>query len=129
MLLRAGKPRLPRLRRGTDARSWFLMMRRVAGHGGAAMNRSIHTAGAQPRHAHHLLEGGLFYPTGYIVAGLPDEEQAQRLLLVGQSGDDVAGGIEQASLQQVVGVPRLRARGVDRSVHGSTSVTGNSPHH
>ncbi len=26
-----------------------------------------------------LLEGGLFYPTGYIVAGLPDAEQAQSL--------------------------------------------------
>jgi len=33
----------------------------------------------QPAHSSHLLEGGLFYPTGYIVAGLPDGEQAQSL--------------------------------------------------
>lgn len=36
-------------------------------------------AAAQPPHSNHLLEGGLFYPTGYIVAGLPDGEQAESL--------------------------------------------------
>jgi hypothetical protein len=34
---------------------------------------------AQPAHSNHLLEGGVFYPTGYIVAGLPDGEQARSL--------------------------------------------------
>ncbi|HZR37822.1 MAG TPA: hypothetical protein VFA75_20790 [Nevskia sp.] len=36
-------------------------------------------AAVQPAHSSHLLEGGLFYPTGYVVAGLPDGEQAESL--------------------------------------------------
>jgi hypothetical protein len=42
------------------------------------MNRPPATA-ALSRRFNHLLEGGLFYPTGYIVAGLPDEAQAHAL--------------------------------------------------
>jgi len=42
------------------------------------MNRSPGPA-VQPAHSNHLLEGGMFYPTGYIVAGLPDGEQAESL--------------------------------------------------
>jgi hypothetical protein len=36
------------------------------------------TAGAQPAHANHLLEGGLFFPVGYIVAALPGAGDAVR---------------------------------------------------
>lgn len=42
------------------------------------MNTS-QTGAPPPSRSRQLLEGGLFYPTGYIVAGLPDEEQAHSL--------------------------------------------------
>lgn len=52
------------------------------------MNRSQEPVSRQNR-SNQLLEGGLFYPTGYIVAGIPDKEQAQSLCdLLRSSGYD-----------------------------------------
>jgi len=40
---------------------------------------SSHSAAPQAGQSRRLLEGGPFYPTGYIVAGVPDMEQARSL--------------------------------------------------
>jgi len=41
------------------------------------MNKMDNAAGVAMSGASSLIEGGLFYPVGYIVAGLPDQQDAR----------------------------------------------------
>jgi hypothetical protein len=61
-------------------------------HGGWIMNKQDNAAGVAMKEASSLIEGGLFYPVGHIVAGFPDQQDArqvyQKLLAHGLSQDE-----------------------------------------
>ena len=56
------------------------------------MNKYDGTAGVRMSGASSLIEGGLFYPVGHIVVGLPDQQDArqvyQKLLAQGSPQDE-----------------------------------------
>ncbi len=58
------------------------------------MNKQEDTAGVAINGAGSFIEGGLFYPVGYIVAGLPEQQDAsqihQNLLAQGLQQDECA---------------------------------------